>query len=131
MPLWVTTPFLEYAKRFPKEFPISLIEIPLKKSNEILNYFTPKSLNIALDERGMLRNSQEFAKQMGIFQLQNREVNFFIGGPDGHSKELLSKADLRWSLSPLTLPHPLVRVVLIEQLYRAISILNHHPYHRE
>jgi 23S rRNA (pseudouridine1915-N3)-methyltransferase len=144
MPQWVTLGFEEYKKRFPNQFPINLIEISSKtrstsvvveklmeeEGEKILAAVPKNSLSIALDERGKLWNTQELAQKIDSWQTKAAAVNFFIGGPDGLSKHCLATANECWSLSPLTLPHPLVRVILIEQLYRAISILQNHPYHR-
>jgi 23S rRNA (pseudouridine1915-N3)-methyltransferase len=144
MPKWTEIAFSEYAKRFSREFPLSLTEIPLPKrppgssvdryiaqeGSAILSAIPEKSITIALDERGKLWNTQELATQITHFQNNTPQINFLIGGPDGLSKTCLEKSQIQWSLSPLTLPHPLVRVILVEQLYRAISILNNHPYHR-
>lgn len=144
MPSWVDVAFLEYKKRFSSQFPVTLIEIPTKPRNpsssidkivteegeKLLAAIPKQTLTIALDEHGNLWNTQELAKKIDNWQQKIPGLNFLIGGPDGLSKACLASADACWSLSPLTLPHPLVRVVLIEQLYRAISILNNHPYHR-
>ena len=145
MPKWIELGFQEYAKRFTKENPLNLIEIPIQKrtasravsrlideeGQRIINALPPKSVTIALDERGKLWSTQELAAEILNFQRTTSSLNFIIGGPDGLSKDCLAKADLRLSLSKLTLPHPIVRILLIEQLYRALSILNNHPYHRE
>ncbi len=130
MPAWVTDAYQEYAKRFTRDFPLSLTEIPLGKTNKIIDYLTPKSRTIALDIKGEAWDTEKLAKQLDHSQNICAVLNFLIGGPDGLNKECLAAAHHRWSLSPLTFPHPLVRIILVEQLYRAMSILNHHPYHR-
>jgi 23S rRNA (pseudouridine1915-N3)-methyltransferase len=144
MPKWTEMAFSEYAKRFSREFPLTLTEIPMPKrprTNIVARYINEegaallaaipqKSITIALDERGKLWKTEELAKQIDHLQNNTPQLNFLIGGPDGLSKDCLEKAHTQWSLSPLTLPHPLVRILLVEQLYRAISILNNHPYHR-
>src|SRR5688572_9014073 len=86
---------------------------------------------VALDERGKSLTTLQLAKWLGERQQDGRNLTFAIGGPDGHGPGLLAKANLRWSLSPLTFPHAMVRVILAEQLYRAHSVLQNHPYHRE
>jgi len=86
---------------------------------------------VALDVRGKSLTTASLASRLQQWQLDGRDVALLIGGPDGLSQAVLKRADFRWSLSDLTLPHPLVRVVLLEQLYRAHSILVNHPYHRE
>ena len=86
---------------------------------------------MALDVRGKSLTTAGLASRLKQWQLDGRDVALIVGGPDGLSQAVLERADFRWSLSDLTLPHPLVRVVLLEQLYRAHSILINHPYHRE
>jgi 23S rRNA (pseudouridine1915-N3)-methyltransferase len=85
---------------------------------------------VALTERGKCFDTQTLAMKLQAFQTVGENISFLIGGPEGLSAACLSKAHYQWSLSQLTFPHPLVRVVLAEQIYRAFSILNHHPYHR-
>jgi 23S rRNA (pseudouridine1915-N3)-methyltransferase len=85
---------------------------------------------IVLHVQGKLFSTEQLAMQMQQWREDARNVNLIIGGPEGLSQECLDRAELAWSLSPLTLPHPLVRVIVAEQLYRAWSILSHHPYHR-
>jgi 23S rRNA (pseudouridine1915-N3)-methyltransferase len=145
MPKWVELGFQEYAKRFTKENPLTLIEIPIQKrtssrslsriideeGQKVINALVPKAVTIALDERGKPWSTQELATEILNFQRTTSAINFMIGGPDGLSKDCIAKADLQLSLSKLTLPHPIVRILLIEQLYRAVSIINNHPYHRE
>ena len=90
-----------------------------------------KCLSIALDITGRQWSTAELAQRLEDWQREGRDIGFMIGGPDGLAPELVSSADLVWSLGPLTLPHPVVRVVLAEQLYRAWTITAGHPYHRE
>lgn len=85
---------------------------------------------VALDGRGKPWSSEEVATQIGRWRMLGKDVAFLIGGADGLAPDVLERADQRWSLGPLTLPHPLVRVVLAEQIYRGISQLSNHPYHR-
>ena len=85
---------------------------------------------VALDGRGKAWSSEELAQQLGVWRMAGRELAFLIGGPDGHAPAVLARADQRWSLGPLTLPHMLVRLVLAEQLYGATTIAAGHPYHR-
>jgi 23S rRNA (pseudouridine1915-N3)-methyltransferase len=92
----------------------------------------PKAaLRVVLDESGKTLTTRQLAQRLTQWRDGGRDVAFVIGGADGTAHGLRSDADWLWSLSPLTLPHGLVRVVLAEQLYRASSILNHHPYHRD
>ena len=86
---------------------------------------------VALDERGRQRNSVEFSAWLGQRLQAGRDLSFLVGGADGFDPAVLQRADERWSLSALTLPHALVRVVFAEQLYRAVTLLDGHPYHRE
>jgi 23S rRNA (pseudouridine1915-N3)-methyltransferase len=85
---------------------------------------------VALDGRGRAWSSEELAGQLAKWRMTGRDLAFLIGGPDGHAPDVLARADQRWSLGPLTLPHMLVRLVLAEQLYRATTIMAGHPYHR-
>lgn len=144
MPAWVETGFTDYAKRFSSEFSLTLTEVPAEKRTQnkntesikqgegtkILHHLTPGSVSVALDEHGKLFTTTELATQIEAWRLKTSMVQFFIGGADGLSKECLEKANIKWSLSPLTFPHALVRIMLAEQLYRAVSILKGHPYHR-
>jgi 23S rRNA (pseudouridine1915-N3)-methyltransferase len=144
MPAWVNTGFQEYAKRFPLGWRFELCEIPAEKrmlhsdisqiiSNEgekILSAFKPNHRLIALDVKGQSWTTEQLAKQLQQWSQSKQNVDLVIGGPDGLSNDVLNKAEMRWSLSPLTLPHPLVRIILAEQLYRGLSILQNHPYHR-
>jgi 23S rRNA (pseudouridine1915-N3)-methyltransferase len=89
------------------------------------------SVKVALDERGKALTTAQFARQLESWMRGGRDVSFLIGGADGLDSELKRDAELMLSLSPMTLPHALVRVVIAEQLYRAASLIRNHPYHRE
>ena len=144
MPSWVTNAYQEYAKRLPREYNLQLIEVPAPKrvknanvnqlmqreGEEILMHITSHQCVIALDVRGQMWDTSTLAQNLYKWQHDGRDICFIIGGPDGLSPSCYARAQLRWSLSPLTMPHPLVRIVVIEQLYRAWSILAGHPYHR-
>ena len=92
----------------------------------------PKGAHVvALDGRGKTWSSEELAAQLARWRMQGKDLAFLIGGADGLAPAVLERADQHWSLGPLTFPHPLVRIVVAEQLYRASSQLAHHPYHRE
>lgn len=144
MPSWVEQGFEEYAKRFPPSCHIELIEIPPEKrtrqsdikrltereGEKILSQIKPGHRVMTLDVKGQSWSTEELAKQLEKWQHDGRHIDMLIGGPDGLSAACTQKADIRWSLSPLTLPHPLVRIVIAEQLYRAVTILQNHPYHR-
>lgn len=128
----------------PAEFRIKNTEIPLATRGKnhsagkaiedeglaILKAIGPRDFVVALDVIGKSMSTPKLAAQMASWQMQGGQITFVIGGPDGLSKDCLDRANMRWSLSDLTLPHPLVRVLLMEQLYRAWSINANHPYHR-
>lgn len=139
MPGWVTEAYEEYTRRLKSSLRIELEEIPQARDKgrakadeeqRLLDRAGPDYL-VALDERGKSLTTLELAKWLGQRQQDGRDLVFAIGGPDGHGPQLLQKAELRWSLSALTFPHAMVRVILAEQLYRAMSVLQNHPYHRE
>ena len=144
MPSWVTEGYQEYAKRFPPSCQIELVEIAAEKrtkqsnipkimeleGQKLLSTIKPGNRVIALDVKGQSWSTEQLADHLKSWHLDGRNTDLLIGGPDGLSKECLQKAELKWSLSALTLPHPLVRIVLAEQFYRALSIMQNHPYHR-
>ncbi len=144
MPSWVETGFEDYAKRFTSGCSLELLEIPAEKrtkqadisrviereGEKLLTAIKPSHHIIALDVKGRALSTEQLAIELKHFQTDGRHVDFLIGGPDGLSQTCLQKAHQKWSLSSLTLPHPLVRIMLAEQLYRAVSILQNHPYHR-
>jgi 23S rRNA (pseudouridine1915-N3)-methyltransferase len=140
MPAWVQQGFAEYAKRLSRELPLELIEVAAKsrdparaKSEEgaALLAAIPKGAHVvALDGRGKAWSSEELAQQLARWRMQGKDLAFLIGGADGLASTVLDRADQKWSLGPATLPHPLVRIVVVEQLYRAASLLANHPYHR-
>jgi 23S rRNA (pseudouridine1915-N3)-methyltransferase len=144
MPGWVAEGFAEYRKRLSHELPLELTELKpgvrgkgrddaraIQDEGEAMLAALPHDIHvIALDGRGKTWSSEDLAAQLERWRMSGRDVAFLIGGPDGHSAEVLARADQRWSLGPLTLPHMLVRLVLAEQLYRATTINAGHPYHR-
>ena len=144
MPDWVETAYADYAKRLPPGYTLKLLEIPAEKrgknadiaritdkeGEKMLAALKPQNRVIALDVKGHTYSTEELAAEVKIWHTENRDVDLLVGGPDGLAPACLQKAETRWSLSKLTLPHPLVRIVIAEQLYRAWSILHHHPYHR-
>jgi 23S rRNA (pseudouridine1915-N3)-methyltransferase len=144
MPGWVSEGFEEYARRLRSRLPINLIEIPAtrrgggdvaramaEEGRKQLAATRPDDHLIALDERGKSRSSLELSQWLGERMRAGNDLGFLIGGADGFAPEVLARANERWSLSALTLPHALVRVVFAEQLYRAVTLLDGHPYHRE
>jgi 23S rRNA (pseudouridine1915-N3)-methyltransferase len=135
MPEWVTQAYDDYTRRMRSSMRIDLEELPVGKNKaEEEKRFLERvgdDYVAALDEHGKSLTTVELAKWLSQRQQDGRNVSFVIGGPDGLGPEILKKADLRWSLSALTFPHAMVRVILAEQLYRAHSVLQNHPYHRE
>ena len=142
MPAWVQDGYAEYARRLARELPLQLVEISTKsRSRDVARALAdegaallaaiPKAAHVvALDGRGKPWSSEELAGQLGRWRMLGKDLAFVIGGPDGLAPGVLERADQRWSLGPATLPHPLVRIVVAEQLYRAVSQLGNHPYHR-
>ena len=143
MPSWVSAGFAEYAGRMPREARIELIALkpaprgaPLQRmldaeSKRILAALPADCIRVVLDERGTLLSTMDLARRAARWREAGRDVAFIVGGADGLAESIRKAAHLAWSLSPLTMPHGLARVVLAEQLYRAVSILHNHPYHRE
>lgn len=144
MPSWVEQGMAEYAKRLPSDCALELVEIALghrakntpkekamqQEAQAILKALRPQDHVVALDVLGKSWSTEQLAEQLNGWRMQGGDVALIVGGPDGLTAEVLSLAKQRWSLSALTLPHPLVRVLLAEQLYRAWSILQGHPYHK-
>ncbi len=144
MPAWVVQGFDDYAGRLPREASLELTEIPLGKRGKglpairavedeekrMLAIPGAGDTVVALEVGGRQFTSEELAQRMARWFNDGGDVIFMIGGPDGLGAGCRARASLEWSLSALTLPHGLVRVVLAEQLFRAHSILSNHPYHR-
>ena len=145
MPKWVEEGYKEYSRRFQKDMPLELFEISagkrgknadipriLQKEGEAMLAAVAKGNRIVtLDIPGKRWDTGELAQQLDAWKLDGRDVSILIGGPEGLSPACKAAAEQSWSLSPLTLPHPLVRVVMAESLYRAWSVTANHPYHRE
>ncbi|MSQ92457.1 MAG: 23S rRNA (pseudouridine(1915)-N(3))-methyltransferase RlmH [Gammaproteobacteria bacterium] len=127
LPGWVNEGYTEYAKRLVG-IQLELVEIPPRRS--MLKSISPRDYVVALEVTGRAMTTGELAHWLEARLAGGRDLAFVIGGPEGHAPELLERADFRWSLSPLTWPHGLARVMVAEQLYRAQSILKGHPYHR-
>lgn len=144
MPDWVEAGIGEYSKRLPPEIHFEIREIALAKRGKnadvaraiqqegaaMLAAITARDVVIALDVLGKSVSTENLATALRNWQMHGDNISLLVGGPDGLARECLQRAEQRWSLSALTLPHPLVRVVLAEQLYRAWTINNNHPYHR-
>lgn len=145
MPAWVDEAFGEYAKRMPREARIELVEIRPEKRvggktveqiqeaemTRIQAALPATADPVMLDERGAEMSTLELAGAMKGWLQGGRDLAFVIGGADGLHPALRQRAGKLWSLSRLTLPHGLVRVLLAEQLYRAMTVIQNHPYHRE
>jgi len=146
MPAWVSAGFEDYARRMPREMPVELVEIRpqprgsasagqvarlLKAEGERLRAAIPAgAVCVALDEHGEAVSTEGLGRRLESWRQQGADVAFLIGGADGLDPDLKRSARLMLSLSAMTLPHQLVRVILAEQLYRAASLLHNHPYHR-
>ena len=144
MPTWINAGFEDYATRLPPECRLLLKEIPLgasrsggdakkavrEEGKKMLAAVPDAAQVVALDLHGRAFNTQELAAQLERWLQDGRDRALLVGGPDGLHPDCLSRAELKWSLSSLTLPHGLVRVVVAEQIYRAWSLLKNHPYHR-
>lgn len=144
MPDWVEQGYAEYAKRMPRECVVEMVELPLaqrtkntditkameKEGETMLAAIGKGEQVIALDVKGKPWSTEQLADAMATWKMSGTNYCLLIGGPDGLASSCLALASAKWSLSPLTLPHPLVRIVVIEQLYRACTILQNHPYHK-
>lgn len=144
MPPWVDAAFSEYAKRMPRHMPLEMVEIRAEpreggkpkaalcraEAARVEQALPSGSMRVALDEHGREYTTETFSNWLDKMTGDGRDIAFLIGGADGLSPELKKTADLSLRLSAFTLPHGLARVVLAEQLYRAVSIMQNHPYHR-
>jgi 23S rRNA (pseudouridine1915-N3)-methyltransferase len=143
-PAWVDDAFLDYTGRFPQQWKFRLDLVATAKrskagdaqrareaeSEQLLGKIAANEQVVLLDEKGKQPASRELAGKLSAWQADGRDLCFVIGGPDGVSQNCRTRADFVWSLSNLTLPHGLARVLFAEQLYRAWSLLSGHPYHR-
>lgn len=144
MPAWVADGFAEYQKRLSRELPLELVELRLGdrgKGRDLSRALDdegaamlaaiPRNAHVvALDGRGKPWSSEDLARELANWRMQGRDLALLVGGPDGLARPAYERADQRFSLGALTLPHMLVRLVVAEQLYRAVSLLGNHPYHR-
>jgi 23S rRNA (pseudouridine1915-N3)-methyltransferase len=131
LPDWINTGVADYARRFAHGLRFELVEIALARQAERMEAaIGARDYVVALEVTGRAMTTPELAKWLGERRAGGRDLAFLIGGPDGLDAALAARADFRWSLSPLTFPHALVRVMVAEQLYRAQSLLQGHPYHR-
>ncbi len=135
MPNWVAEGFHEYQERLPKDYQLNLIALKpqinmSKEGEELLAAIPPNNFVIALDRLGVAIKTQELSIKLLNWHDNAQDISLLIGGAEGLSTECLQRAAQTWSLSTLTLPHQLVRIVVAEQIYRAWTILNKHPYHK-
>ena len=145
MPAWIQTGYQEYARRLPRELVLELIELPLlhrgknaditrllkKEGDAMMSTIKSGDFVVSLDVTGKSWTTADLASQLTSWQSLGTDICLLVGGPDGLAPQCIKRAQQHWSLSDLTLPHPLVRVVVAEALYRAWSINVGHPYHRE
>ena len=145
MPSWVSEGCKEYLRRFPTDLAVNIVEIPpgkrgknadipriLQKEGELMLKAVGKGHRIVtLEVTGKSWTTPQLAQQLTEWQYDGRDVSLLVGGPEGLAPECTAASQQRWSLSALTLPHPMVRVILAESLYRAWSVTQNHPYHRE
>ena len=145
MPEWVQAGYVEYAKRLPPECELRLQEIPAVKRGK--NFDVQRGLEteglallakvpasariVTLDIGGKSWSTENLSGRLDFWMRSGQDVALLVGGPEGLSPACRSRADESWSLSALTLPHPVVRIVVAEALYRAWTLLKNHPYHRE
>jgi len=144
MPGWVVSGYQEYAKRMPRECALKLVEINpghrgknanleramADEADRIFDAIPKGARVVALEVKGKPWSTQQLSQRLESWLGGGQDIALLVGGPEGLSDSCRQRADELWSLSPLTLPHPLVRIVLCEQIYRAWSILQGHPYHR-
>ncbi len=136
MPAWVQAGYRDYARRLPRDCALNLVEIDAGRrarrteGERMLQALPAGARVIALEVGGRPWSTEELAVQLAGWLRSGSDVALLVGGPEGLDPGCRAAAAEQWSLSPLTFPHPLVRVVVAEQLYRAWTILNHHPYHR-
>ena len=148
MPDWVQSGYDDYAKRLQPLLPVQLVPLAMAKRGKndsaseihkycqqegqtILTARQPRERLIALEVGGRNLSTEKLADTLKLWMQDGQDVALAIGGPDGLSNEVRQQAEWHWSLSPLTLPHPIVRIIVIEQIYRAMSLINRHPYHRD
>lgn len=144
-PSWINDGVKNFTRRMPRECPVEITEIPAgqriksgtparavaAESEKILKAVADSAMVIALHEKGTPWSTRELATEFNRWRLEYDQVALIIGGPDGLASDCLKRADRHWSLSSLTLPHGLVRILVAEQLYRVWTVIQGHPYHRE
>ncbi|TBU91997.1 23S rRNA (pseudouridine(1915)-N(3))-methyltransferase RlmH [Stutzerimonas kirkiae] len=144
MPRWVEEGWQEYARRLPAELSLELVEIGLhtrgknadvarlirQEGDAMLSKVQPGERIVTLEVMGRPWSTEQLAAELDRWRLEARTVNLMVGGPEGLAPQVCARSEQRWSLSPLTLPHPLVRILVGEQVYRAWTLLSGHPYHK-
>lgn len=144
MPDWVTQGVDEYLRRMPSECQVKIIELPLgqrvksknikqamlQEEKSILAAIPNNTLVIAMEVKAKIWSTELLSEKMQDWMQSGKDVALLVGGPDGMTQACINKAVDKWSLSNLTLPHPLVRIVLAEQLYRGLMVIKNHPYHK-
>lgn len=144
MPRWVEEGWHAYAKRMPPELQLELVEIPLSTRSKnadiarlirqegdlMLAKVQPGEAVVTLEVKGKAWSTEQLAVELDKWRNDARTVNLMVGGPEGLAQQVIERSDQKWSLSALTLPHPLVRILVGEQIYRAWTVLNGHPYHK-
>jgi len=143
MPDWINAGVHDYARRLPRQWAFALAEVPVSRrrlpdpgrcktdeGERLMATLSGDTHVVALDERGNHWRTAELVSKIEEWMQFGLDLTFMIGGPDGLSPACMKRANERWSLSALTLPHALARVIVLEQLYRASTILRNHPYHR-
>ena len=145
MPAWVVDSYQEYARRLPRDCAMELIEVPAakrtkqadirrilhKEGEQILSHVDSGDWVVTLEVEGKAWTTPQLAKNLEKWQQRGGDVALLVGGPEGLAPECQLRANQRWSLSALTLPHPMVRVIVAEAVYRAWTLTVNHPYHRE
>ena len=144
MPTWVNQGVDEYVRRMPNECQIKFVELPLgqrvksknikqamqQEEKSILEAIPSNAYVIAMEVKAKIWSTEKLSEKMQDWMSLGKDIALLIGGPDGMTQTCISKANEKWSLSSLTLPHPIVRIVVAEQLYRALMIIKKHPYHK-
>ena len=142
-PAWVVDGFTDYARRLPRDMPLTLLEVQAvtrghlppdrirrQEAERLLGHLGPRDHVVALDVEGAAWSTETLAKKLDNWRMDGQDLAFLVGGADGLDQLCLQRADDVLSLSALTFPHALVRVMVAEQIYRAWTILTGHPYHR-
>lgn len=144
MPDWIDQGYQDYAKRLGRDCELVLRELPSPRKSKsqdsksvkqaegelLLSAIPEGAYAVALDEAGKLYDTKAVARRLAFWLESQRQIALLVGGADGLAQCCLAACQERWSLSPMTFPHALVRVIIAEQIYRAYSLLNNHPYHR-